>query len=133
MLFRLPGARLSRSIAPTQNPCMTAITPNSANAGAGFSHIVIIWTDPAVSTAAEELVAGAERYLRGIPGIVNFYVGKMVPSPRAVVDQSYQVGLNATFATKQAHDAYQVHPHHAEFVEKVLKRVCQRIVVYDFE
>jgi hypothetical protein len=97
-----------------------------------FSHVVIFWTDPAQAKAAEELVAGAERYLASIPGIVHFHVAKMAPSQRPVVDQSYQVGLYVQFADRQAHDAYQVHPLHREFVEQVLKPRRHREVVYDF-
>lgn len=97
-----------------------------------FSHVVIFWTDPAQPGAVDELVAGAEKYLRPIPGILHFHVGRMVPSARPVVEQSYQVGLNVVLADKAAHDAYQVHPLHVEFVEKVFKRVCMRVVVYDF-
>jgi hypothetical protein len=98
-----------------------------------FSHVVIFWTDPAQPEAAAELIAGANRYLKSIPGITHFHVGKMAASHRPVVDQSYQVALNTVFAGKQAQDDYQVHPQHVEFVEKVFKRVCQKVVVYDFE
>ena len=34
---------------------------------------------------------------------------------------------------KQAQDDYQVHPLHVDFVERVFKRVCKKVVVYDFE
>ena len=98
-----------------------------------FSHIVIFWTDPCNPNAADELVAGAEKYLKGIPGIVNFHVGKMVPSHRSVVDQTYQVALNVVFDSKKSQDDYQVHPLHVEFVEKVFKPVSKKVVVYDFE
>ncbi len=98
-----------------------------------FSHIVIFWTDPAQPNAAEELIAGANQYLQGIPGVLQFHVGKMSPSPRPVVEQSYQVALNLIFPSKAAEQAYQVHPQHIEFVEKVFKRVCNRAVIYDFE
>jgi hypothetical protein len=57
----------------------------------------------------------------------------MAKSHRDVVDQSYQVALNLTFDTREDQDAYQVHPLHIEFVEKVFKPNCQRVVVYDFE
>jgi hypothetical protein len=57
----------------------------------------------------------------------------MIGSARAVVDQSYQVALNTVFKSKQVHDDYQVHPRHVEFVEKFVKRLVRRIVVYDFE
>ncbi|HWX22786.1 MAG TPA: Dabb family protein [Candidatus Binatia bacterium] len=98
-----------------------------------FSHVVIFWTDPKNPKAAEELLAGANQYLKDIPGILHYHTGRMAPSHRPVVDQSYQVALNLVFPDKKTQDAYQVHPRHLEFVEKVFKRVCQRAVVYDFE
>lgn len=98
-----------------------------------FSHVVIFWTDPAIAGAADKLVAGAEQYLKAIPGVKFFHVGKMVGSHRPVVDQSYQVALNVAFQSKQAQDDYQVHPLHLEFVEKVFKPLCRKVVVYDFE
>src|SRR5262245_18988200 len=98
-----------------------------------FSHIVIFWTDPSNPNAADELVAGAEKYLRGIPGLVNFHIGKMVPSHRPVVDRTYQVALNTTFEFKQAQDDYQAHPLHAEFLEKCFRPLVKKVAVFDFE
>jgi hypothetical protein len=98
-----------------------------------FSHVVIFWTDPAIKDAADQLVAGANRYLKSIPGIQFLHVGKMAASHRPVVDQTYQVALNVAFDSKQAQDEYQVHPLHLEFVEKIFKPLCKRVVIYDFE
>lgn len=98
-----------------------------------FSHVVIFWTDPANPKAADDLMAGAERYLKPIPGATHFHIGRMAPSHRPVVDQSYQVALNITFPSKKAQDEYQVHPLHTEFIEKVFKPACKKVVVYDFE
>ena len=98
-----------------------------------FSHVVIFWTKPEQPKAADELVAGAEKYLRLIPGVTAFHIGRMVKSHREVVDQSYQVALNLRFENKQQEEAYQIHPLHLEFVEKVFKPNCQRAVIYDFE
>jgi hypothetical protein len=97
-----------------------------------FSHVVIFWTHPDKPAAADELIAGAEKYLRPIPGVVSFHIGKMVSSHRDVVDQSYQVALNLQFENKQQQDDYQIHPLHLEFVEKSFKPNCQRVVIYDF-
>ena len=98
-----------------------------------FSHVVIFWVRPEVSDATAQLVAGAEKYLRSIPGLLSFHVGKMSPSERSVVDQSYQVALNLQFASKADEHAYQIHPQHIEFVEKVFKPNCEKAVIYDFE
>jgi Stress responsive A/B Barrel Domain len=98
-----------------------------------FSHVVIFWTKPELPNATDELVAGAEKYLRPIPGVQHFHVGRMAKSHRPVVDQTYQVALNLVFENKQQEEAYQVHPLHLEFVEKVFKPCCERAVIYDFE
>ena len=98
-----------------------------------FSHVVIFWTNPAKPDAMAALIAGAGKYLKPIPGVLNFHIGRMVPSTRPVVEQSYQVALNLVFPTKQAQDDYQVHPLHVEFIEKAFKPNCQKVVVYDFE
>jgi hypothetical protein len=98
-----------------------------------FTHIVIFWADPAQPNATDELIKGAHKYLQDIPGLQHFHVGRMVGSERLVVDQSYQVALNTVFADKQAHDNYQVHPHHLEFVDKVFRPLCTKVLIYDFE
>lgn len=98
-----------------------------------FSHVVIFWADPAKPGATDALIDGARRYLAQAPGLLHFHVGRMVPSHRPVVDQTYQVGLNIVFADKAAQDAYQEHPQHIEFVEKVFKPNCVKVCIYDFE
>ena len=98
-----------------------------------FSHIVIFWTDPSNPDAADELLAGMERYLRPVPGILHFHAGKMASSHRSVVDQTYQVALNIVFPDKKTEHAYQEHPSHHEFVHGVFKKTCHKVVVYNFE
>jgi hypothetical protein len=98
-----------------------------------FSHIVIFWTKPELPGATDALLAGINKFLKNIPGVVSFHAGKMSPSPRAVVDQSYQVALNLVFTSKAAEQAYQTHPQHVEFVEKIFKPNCTKAVIYDFE
>lgn len=96
-----------------------------------FSHVVIFWTDPANPAAADQLLAGMARYLKPIPGVVHFHAGKMAPSHRPVVDQSYQVALNLVFPDKAAESAYQVHPMHLDFV-KSCSPLWKKVTVYDF-
>jgi hypothetical protein len=98
-----------------------------------FSHIVIFWTDPENPKATDDLLAGAEKYLKPIPLCRHYHCGRMATSERKdVVDQSYQVALNLVFDTKADQDAYQVHPLHLQFVENC-KANWKRVVVYDFE
>ena len=98
-----------------------------------FSHVVIFWTDPAKPNATDEVIAGGNKFLKDIPGLTHFHIGKMVGSARPVVDQTYQVALNTVFTSKQAQDDYQVHPQHLEFVAQCVKPFVKKVVVYDFE
>ena len=107
-------------------------TPDSGKSAASFSHVVIFWTDPAKPEAADAVVAGAEKFLKPIPGLAHFHVGKMVGSARPVVDQTYQVALNTVFTSKQAQDDYQVHPQHLEFIAHYVKPFVKNVLVYDF-
>jgi Stress responsive A/B Barrel Domain len=98
-----------------------------------FSHVVIFWTDPAHADAADKVVAGAKKFLQNIPGVLAFHVGKMAPSQRPVVDQTYQVALNIHFSDKHAEHLYQSHPEHLKFIEQCCKPFVKKVVVYDFE
>jgi hypothetical protein len=122
-----------QTIAQTQTEISLAATGTLTTMRAMFSHIVIFWTDQANPNAADECLAGANKLLKNIPGVLQFHAGKMAPSHRPVVEQSYQVALNLIFPDKKAQDDYQVHPQHVEFVEKYVKRLVKKVVVYDFE
>jgi hypothetical protein len=98
-----------------------------------FSHIVVLWADPAKPGAADKIVAAANRLLPGIPGVVKFHAGKMVGSPRPVVEQTYSVALNIIFTSKEAGAAYQTHPQHVGFVTDFVKPLVKKVVIYDFE
>ena len=99
-----------------------------------FSHVVIFWTDPVNPKAADELIAGAKKYLAPLPGIVHFHVGKMVPNQRATIKvdaypgrtfeghvQSIGAGTGSEFSLLPAQNA------NGNWV-KVTQRVPVRIV-----
>jgi hypothetical protein len=98
-----------------------------------FSHIVIFWTDPSQPNAADKVIAGGNKFLKNIPSLTHFHIGKMVASARPVVDQTYQVALNTVFTSKQAQDDYQVHRQHLEFIAQCVKPFVKKVAVYDFE
>ena len=86
----------------TQMEFSLAATGTLTTMRAMFSHIVVFWTVPSNPAAADELLAGANQLLKNIPGVVQFHAGKMAPSHRPVVEQSYQVALNLIFPNKKA-------------------------------
>ena len=46
-----------------------------------FSHVVIFWTDPTKPNATADLLAGAEKYLKPIPGVLAFPSSTLSISP----------------------------------------------------
>jgi Stress responsive A/B Barrel Domain len=131
---RLFLRELKMHASPTVSEFPACLAPESAeNPRIMFSHVVIFWTDPAKHEAADAVIAGANKYLKSIPGVLHFHIGKMSPSHRPVVDQTYQVALNIGFNNKNEESEYQSHPQHLEFVEHYVKPLVKKVVVYDFE
>jgi len=98
-----------------------------------FVHTVFFWLkDNAPASAADQLANDCLRLLKGIPGIVAIHAGRPANTPREVVDNSYAVGLSVTLADRNAHDVYQDHPLHHEFIARNREH-WHRVQVYDFE
>ena len=77
-------------------------------------------------------VIAASYGFTAIPGVLSVSAGPSVPSPRAVVDSSYDVGVVITVRDRAALAAYLEHPTHKHAVQEVLGPLARQIVVYDF-
>ena len=97
------------------------------------THLVLVWLKDPGNAEHRARVIDATRALAGIPGLEDLQVGEPVPSDRAIVDDSFDVGIAMVFVSKQALDDYLVHPRHQAAVANVLKPLCARFTVYDFE
>ncbi|MGO8671866.1 MAG: Dabb family protein [Capsulimonadaceae bacterium] len=97
----------------------------------GFFHNVFFYLrDCAEEGDPDKIIEGCLKYLRGIPGVIRISVGVPAGTDRAVVDNSYGVGLLVEFAGKQEHDAYQGHPDHLRFIEEC-GPYWERVKIYD--
>lgn len=98
----------------------------------GINHVVLIWLkDPGNAGHRARIIAGS-RQLRAIPGVLEVRVGRVVPSDRAVVDDSFDVALVMTFTDTAALAAYVDHPRHQRLLAEVFRPLVDRILVYDF-
>ena len=69
--------------------------------------------------------------LRGIEEISSFHWGKPAPTEiRPVSDQSWSYALSLKFSSIEAHDVYQAHPLHDEFID-TYKSYWDRVLVMD--
>ena len=97
-----------------------------------FRHVVIVWLKDPASAEARQKVIVASYGFTAIPGVLSVSAGPSVPSPRAVVDSSYDVGVVITVQDRAALAAYLEHPTHKHAVQEVLGPLARQIVVYDF-
>jgi hypothetical protein len=82
-----------------------------------FAHDVYFTLHDPSPAAREELVAACRRYLSGHDGTVSFAAGlRAQEMQREVNDTGFDVSLHVSFEDKAAHDAYQEHARHKEFI-----------------
>ncbi len=97
------------------------------------SHVVLVWLKNKGSAADRAKVIETTKMFRDqIPGIIAMSVGEPLPSARAVVDSSFDVGLVMRFESKEAMDAYEKHPVHTKAVKEILAPLASKIVVHDW-
>ncbi len=95
-----------------------------------FVHTVFFWLrHPENTDDRNDLHAGLES-LRSINAMQAVYIGKPADTRRPVIDHSYDFSLTFVFADKAAHDAYQDHPVHQEFVAEC-GHLWERVQIYD--
>lgn len=97
-----------------------------------FVHSVFFWKKEGATPAqVEQLAADCHSLLARIPGVVRLWAGPPAMTPRAVVDNSYAVGLTVILTDSAAHEVYQTHPLHLEFIARN-KAAWERVQIYDY-
>jgi hypothetical protein len=94
-------------------------------------HSVYFWFKPDADPAlVARFEAGLAR-LTAIPEVQTAQMGRPEATPqRSVIDATYAWALIETFADLDAHDRYQAHPIHEEFVRE-FGGAWQKVQVYD--
>jgi hypothetical protein len=121
ILYLLPGIGLAGGTAITAQK-------NKRPIQAKFVHMVYFWLKD--STTAEAFMANTEDFIKKIPEVISYHIGKPAMTPRDVVDNSYSVCLVVTFDNVAGHDAYQDHPTHLDFIDNN-KEKWTEVKVYD--
>lgn len=97
-----------------------------------FIHNVYFWLKKsAPATTVQQMSADTREALAKIPNVLHIWTGKPTGLGRPIVDNSYAVGLCVVFPDAAAHDVYQEHPLHKQFIAKYGGE-WERVQVYDF-
>ena len=104
----------------------------SADTGMRIVHVVLIWLKEPGNAAQRARIIEATRAFASIPGVKEIRVGEPLPSQRATVDDSFDVGLYMIFSSQAALAGYLTNPEHRAAQESVLRPLVKRVVIYDF-
>lgn len=111
---------------------LLSVNPAYAESDGKISHVVMVWLkEPGNQKMRHDFVKASEK-LNKLPGIVSRHVGIVVPSERAIVDDTFDVAITVTLKNKQALEAYINNPEHKKILEQQLKPMVNRVVAYDF-
>jgi hypothetical protein len=98
-----------------------------------FTHVVLFWlNDNTPEPARQQIINDCQTHLAKIPTVKQLHVGRPAMTPRQVVDNSYHVGLCVILDDSAAHDVYQDHPLHKQFIARN-QSTWKRVQVYDFK
>ncbi|MEX2185641.1 MAG: Dabb family protein [Pirellulales bacterium] len=82
-----------------------------------LAHIVFFTLHESTPANRTELVAACNKYLSGHDGVAHYSAGTLnAELARPVNDRGFDVALHVVFESKAAHDAYQQHPRHLQFI-----------------
>lgn len=96
-----------------------------------LGHMVFFTLKERNDANREKLAGLCRKYLDGHEGTVYFSVGTLAKDfDREVNDQDWDVALHLVFKNKAAHDKYQDHPRHLEFIENG-KALWGKVRVFD--
>jgi hypothetical protein len=99
---------------------------------ARVTHIVVCWLkNPGDADARRQLIDDSKSFTK-IPGVVCVSAGNVLPSTRPSVDSTFDVAVVMKFKDEKALASYASHPIHLQAVERTLKPLVAKYVIYDY-
>jgi hypothetical protein len=95
-----------------------------------FLHSVFFYLNNPDSQADQDALRRGLATLTGIEAVATAYIGTPAETRRPVIDHTYSFALTLIFADQAAHDVYQEHPIHLQFVADCA-HLWQRVQIYD--
>jgi hypothetical protein len=84
-----------------------------------LAHMVYFTLKDNSPAGVEKQLAACRKYLTDHPGVIFFAIGTRTSGlNREVNDKEFDVGLHVVFESRAAHDQYQLHPRHVQFIEE---------------
>ena len=97
-----------------------------------ISHIVVCWLKTPGDEAARRQLIEESRSFKDIPGVVSVSTGQVFPSDNPAADKSFDVAVVMRFKSAAALANYAKDPKHLAAVERTLKPLVAKYIVYDY-
>ncbi len=94
-------------------------------------HVVLVWLKDSRNNMSTASVIDATKELKAIEQVVSLKVGTAIHSERAIVDDSFDVGIVMTFHSQEDMESYLNDPRHVKKVKDVFGPLSKKILVYD--
>jgi quinol monooxygenase YgiN len=111
------------ALVPLALAALAVLAPGPARAaqpGRALAHDVYFSLRDGSPEARQKLVDACRKHLTGHAGTLFFAAGVRAPEmTRDVNDKAYDVSLHVYFRDQAAHDAYQEHPRHTQFIAEM--------------
>ena len=95
-----------------------------------FVHHVFFWLNNPGSTDERAQLLEGIKQLKSVESIHTMHIGVAASTDRPVIEKGYDFSLLLIFDDMAAHDTYQVHPVHKQFVENCA-RFWSKVLIYD--
>jgi hypothetical protein len=95
-----------------------------------FVHAVYFWLREDLSAEERATFVTLVQSLTTIEDVYQGYIGRPADTDRPVIDRTYSYAEILVFQDRAAHDRYQVHPLHKQFVERC-GTFWTRVQIYD--
>jgi hypothetical protein len=100
--------------------------------GAPVVHLVLCWLEDAGNPDHRRRVIERTKGLRYARGMLDLHVGPALPGDRAIVDDSFDIGIFMRFESRAAMQRYLQEPVHLRAVREVFRPLCREIRAHDF-
>lgn len=96
-----------------------------------LAHMVYFKLKDNAPAAVQKLLTACHTYLADHPGTEFFAAGTLAADlDREVNQRDWDVALQLVFASREAHDVYQEHPRHQQFIAEN-RESWERVQVFD--
>jgi hypothetical protein len=131
MMTSVPEASMKQKLALASLLLLAALASWAQEKPTALAHDVYFSLNDASPSARSELVAACRKYLTGHEGTLFFSVGAVAAElARPVNDRNFDIALHITFADRAAHDRYQEHARHKQFIAEQQKN-WKQVRVFD--